>query len=88
MQQDGPRTPFEVYCHNCRVTAPAGARRCVHCGNRLGRERFRPVLELPPGSENVLGSEDLPKRTGPFSPFTLVWIVLLLGGYLYRACTT
>jgi len=32
----GARTPYEVYCPRCRVTFPREARRCVHCGGRLG----------------------------------------------------
>lgn len=33
----GPQTPYEVYCFSCRVTFPAEARRCIHCGGRLAR---------------------------------------------------
>lgn len=32
---EGARTPYEVYCHHCRVTFPPEARRCIHCGGRL-----------------------------------------------------
>ena len=39
---DGPQTPFEVYCVNCKVTFPIGTRKCLHCGARVapqGRAR-------------------------------------------------
>jgi hypothetical protein len=87
MQQDGPETPYEVYCARCRVTFPVGTKYCVHCGGRIGRERFRPTLELPPGTDEIHVEDDLQKRSG-LSPFTLVWLLLLLGGYLYRSCAS
>ena len=37
----GPQTPFESYCHSCRVTFPAEARRCIHCGGRLSKSGRR-----------------------------------------------
>ena len=87
MQQDGPKTPYEVYCPHCRVTFAVGTRRCVHCGGRLGRERFRAAVDLPPGGEDILVEEEPGRRSG-LSPFTLVWVALLLAGYFYRACTS
>ena len=87
MQQDGPKTPYEIFCPSCRVTFPVGTKQCVHCGERLGRGRFRPTLDLPPGSEEVFVDEE-PARRGGLSPFTLVWVALLLAGYLYRACAS
>lgn len=86
MQQDGPHTPYEVYCHRCHVTFPVGTKRCVHCGGRLGRDRLRPELELPPGAEDLAAHEATVGRRSGLSPFTLVWVALLLAGYLYRAC--
>ena len=87
MQQDGPKTPYEVYCNHCQVTFPVGVKNCVHCGRRLGRERFQPTLGLPAGSEEVLVEEEAPRRSG-ISPITVIWVVLLIGGYLYRSCST
>jgi hypothetical protein len=85
-QQEGPQTPFEVYCHRCKVTFAVGTKRCIHCGGRIGSERFRPGLELPPGAGDLDLEESVGRRSG-LSPFTLVWVALLLVGYLYRACT-
>jgi hypothetical protein len=87
MQQDGPATPFEVYCPRCRVTFPVGAKRCIHCGGRVGTERFTPHMELPPGAEDLEVDEASGRRSGP-SPFTLIWVLLLIGGYLYRSCAS
>lgn len=93
-----PSSPnVEVYCNQCRVSFPVGSRRCLHCGGRLDRERIWTELgALPAGVEpylaehleehleEVLGDE-LPRRSR-ISPLTLVWIGLLLAGYLYRSC--
>jgi len=107
-QQDGPRTPFEVFCHNCRVTFAAGTKNCVHCGARLARNRTRRKFEFSLGSdefpleapspdgqppaESTSGKRSLPadgesrKRSLPVSPMTLLWVILLLGAGLQRAC--
>ncbi len=54
-RHEGPQTPYEVYCYNCRVTAATGTSRCVHCGGRLGGRAQRGgaavVTQLPDGDE-------------------------------------
>ena len=87
MKVEGPQTPFEVFCPRCRTSFALGTKRCVHCGGQVSRERFSKAFELPPGSEDLVLEEDAPKARSSFSPFTLVWVALLLGGYLYRACS-
>ncbi len=91
LKRESPRV--EVYCNRCRVSFAVGSRRCLHCGGRLDRERIWTELgALPAGIEpyleehleEVLGDE-LPRRSR-ISPLTLVWIGLLLAGYLYRSC--
>jgi hypothetical protein len=84
--QDRSGTPFEVFCQRCRVTHPVGTRRCVHCGGPIGRERAKPRLALPPEAEEVELEDVIQRRSGIFSPVTLLWVVILLGGYLYRSC--
>jgi hypothetical protein len=32
---------FEVRCPSCDVSFPTGTRRCLHCGGRVGKGRFR-----------------------------------------------
>jgi len=83
---------FEVYCNRCRVSFAVGPKRCVHCGGHLDRERISGGdhdfgLSLPMESEQAVLEDEMPTRGG-FSPLTLVWVGLLLVGYLYRACTT
>jgi hypothetical protein len=95
VQTEQPRV--EVYCNRCRVSFPVGRRRCLHCGGRLDTERrwteqtpLPPELEFEPQPEvhfEDLGEDEMPRRSG-FSPLTLVWIALLLAGYLYRACAS
>jgi hypothetical protein len=82
---EGPQTPYEVFCHQCRVTFPVDARRCVHCGGRLSASRSPGGVPTRPAIEEVLQETELTRRGG-FSPTTLVWIALLVSGALYRAC--
>jgi hypothetical protein len=53
----------------------------------VGTERFTPHMELPPGAEDLEVDEASGRRSGP-SPFTLIWVLLLIGGYLYRSCAS
>lgn len=85
MLADGPQTPYEVFCHHCRVSFPLGSKRCVHCGGRLSRSRKATPETRRPAIEETLEEVEMPGRGG-FSPTTLMWIVLLLSGALYRAC--
>ncbi len=63
-RHEGPQTPYEVYCYNCRVTAAAGTSRCVHCGGRMGGRAQRGaaavVTELPDGDQ--LAARGLARR--------------------------
>ena len=87
MQQDGPRTPYEVYCQGCHVSFAAGTKNCIHCGARLDKQRYRARLELPTGSEEIRVDDAGTRRSSRFSPLTLVWVALLVAGYLYRSCS-
>jgi hypothetical protein len=86
MDASSPGTPYEVNCEHCRVSFALGTRRCLHCGEALGRKPRKLLIPVPPGHEEVLVEEDLPNKRGGFSPLTFVWLLLLLGGYLYRSC--
>jgi len=63
-RHEGPQTPYEVYCYNCRVTAATGTSRCVHCGGRLSGRAQRGgaavVTELPDG--DALAARGLARR--------------------------
>jgi hypothetical protein len=91
MRTTGPQNPYEIYCYQCNVTAPVGSRRCVHCGGRFGRQRmpqpdavsavpFEPLIEEDETPSN------LPERLGNNLPTAIVWILLLVGGSLFRLC--
>ena len=89
MQQDGPATPFEVYCERCRVSFPIGARRCIHCGGpTTAAGADRSLRHAPAGEPEAVDSELEPElvRRRFISPTTFVWIALIAAGYLYRAC--
>ncbi len=90
MQTQGPRTPYEVYCHRCRVTFAPDTKRCVHCGDRLTRSRVQPELLLPPpleASQGLPEEENSPRRSR-FSPISILWIVAALAVGIQRACAT
>ena len=84
--EDAGGTPYEVRCDNCRVTHPVGTRRCIHCGGPIGRGRGGMRVTIPTHGEDAELDETTGARPGLFSPVTLLWIVILLGGYLYRSC--
>ncbi|MBW2268021.1 MAG: hypothetical protein JRH16_05560 [Deltaproteobacteria bacterium] len=95
--QDDALTPFEVFCHSCKVTFALGTKRCVHCGGRLLRRGGGgPAMGLshpaaPPEAtdapEAVIVEEQASGRLRlPFSPMTLLWLVLIAGTVAQRAC--
>ncbi len=100
MQTERPLAPFEVYCDRCRVSFPVETRRCVHCGGPTGPTRDglpagglrvgRAPAQAPPGVE--AGAEEGDElealgRARGFSPLTLLWIALIVGGYAMRSCS-
>jgi len=86
-------TPYEVLCPRCNVTFPVGTKRCIHCGGRVGPSGGPiPLLvgrpsEAPaeafPGAEE---EEEASPRRSPFSPVAVLWVLLFVGGTIYRAC--
>jgi hypothetical protein len=83
--REGAQTPYEVYCHHCRVTFALGTRRCIHCGRPLsGPGRTLGVatdlLDVP---AEVEAAEPTPlRRFGGMS----LWVLLALGAALTRMC--
>jgi hypothetical protein len=92
MRDRDPQSPYEVYCYQCNVSAAVGTRRCVHCGGRLtGAEGTRrAVLTNLLGAEFGEANEDgeeLATSIGSAAPKIALWILLLIGGSLYRLCS-
>ena len=86
MQQEGPQNDHEVYCHTCKVSAPVGQRRCLHCGGRLMGRKDQKQLTRPITLEEESALDSPARKFGAASPATAMWILLLIGGSLYRFC--
>jgi hypothetical protein len=93
MRPRGPQNPYEIYCYQCNVTAPVGTRRCVHCGGRLSsgdgprRAALTDLLEAEFTEADAEGDgEELTTSVGSAAPKIAMWILLLIGGSLYRFC--
>jgi hypothetical protein len=81
----GPQTPYESYCFNCRVTFPADARRCIHCGRPIGRrdpKGARPIAAELPAEDEATQEASLLRRVGSIS----LWVLVALGAALSRLC--
>ena len=91
---EGARTPYEVYCFHCRVTFPAEARRCLHCGGPLfgpgQRAGGAPIAKTPPGLPTPGGEEDedgtllTVRRFGGLALWTLVALAAVLQNLCHR----
>lgn len=93
---DGPTdlTVYEVRCEHCDVSFPPGTRRCIHCGQRIGRPR------LLPGAGDIQsfeGGEPYPEAhereeaeptggRGLRIGFTVLWLLLAILSAAVRAC--
>jgi len=92
MRSPDPQNAYEVYCHQCNVTAPVGTRRCIHCGGLLSRgeqDPRRAALAALVGAQVSERDEDVAEPTpslGSVAPKLILWAVLLIGGFLYRVC--
>jgi hypothetical protein len=78
--------PYEVYCPRCSVTFPVGQKNCVHCGGRLSKERLEPAEFAIPFEEMEEVQEETATKRSAWSPLALVWLILFVGGTIYRAC--
>jgi hypothetical protein len=82
---DGPRTPYESYCYQCRVTFPVGTRRCVHCGGPIGRRDPKGGLLAPPEphvADEAPQEPSVLRRMGSIS----LWVLIAIGAALSRMC--
>jgi hypothetical protein len=88
---EGARTPYEVYCFHCRVTFPAEARQCLHCGGPLfaAGERAgspdrapRAALPIPAAPDADEGPVVMIRRFGGIA----IWALVALGAVLQSLC--
>jgi hypothetical protein len=87
MRELPPDSPYEVYCRSCRVSFPVGTRRCIHCGQPVGRGAAAAATAARPAAADEDLFEDMPGRSVAFSPMTLVWLLAAAATVIYRACT-
>ncbi len=67
--REGPQTPFEVYCFNCKVTFPVGTRHCVHCGARVASsEQAGLALRIARASKAAAGDSSQVEVSAPGLP--------------------
>jgi hypothetical protein len=88
---EGARTPYEVYCFHCRVTFPAEARRCLHCGGPLfgpGERAGVGAVIAPtagpaaPGEEADEGPALLVRRFGGLA----IWAIVAIAAVVQTLC--
>jgi ribosomal protein L37E len=87
-RQEGPQTPYEVYCYHCEATFAVGTRRCVHCGQPIGGRARRPraegapeVMQPEPMEEEVL-EPSIARRLGG----TSLWVLIAIAAAASRLC--
>ncbi len=82
-QQAAAVSPYEVRCYRCDTSFAPGTRRCVHCGERIGRP---PALEMGlAGAEE--GEEGMPPTGSPARVgLWALTAVLAMAGSLFRVC--
>ena len=79
-RQEGPQTPFEVYCYHCQASFAAGTRSCVHCGRRMGGPPKRPAAVLSAAA--AAPEPSVGRRLGGMS----LWVLIAVGAALTRMC--
>ena len=90
---------FEVYCNSCRVSLPAGTRRCLHCGGPTSAQRGSEAMRVSAGEASALPQlppldeidDAVPMpgrpRRGGISFSSLVWLLFLVAYSVYRTCS-
>ncbi len=89
--QESPN--FEVRCWHCNVSFPIGTKRCVHCGEKIGRPAIlgRPgdleLGEMPVFDPTEEAAEAEPQRGRGFRlGVTALWLIAALLSAVVRAC--
>jgi hypothetical protein len=84
----GTASPYEVFCHHCRVTFPVEARRCIHCGGPLAARqegagsRLRSTAVAPPSGDptEAIFRPPSPADEGSEEPEAGVMLLRRFGG--------
>ena len=83
----GAQTPYEVYCHPCRVTFPVGTRQCIHCGRPIGTTGApgaQPVGRGPAAPEDVLHEPQDPLNMARKLGGVSLWVLIAVGAAISR----
>ena len=80
-----PAHLYEVRCLHCNVSFPPGTRRCLHCGERIGRP---PPVEmgLPLPVEQGGPEEEMPGPSAARAGIWAVTAVIAMAGSPFRMC--
>lgn len=82
-----PTAVYEVRCLGCDTSFPPGTRRCIHCGERIGR---RPPLDvdLPVPFEGEAGEveEEMQGGSAARAGLWAVTAIIAMAGSLFRMC--
>lgn len=77
---------YQVWCHSCKTSFARGTRRCIHCGERIGRaSREFPELAGFTDEAEAGDAEEVEASPGR----AMLWVmtaVLALVGTLMRLC--
>ena len=96
MKSERTLSSIEIYCQRCRVTFPADARQCLHCGGRLSKTRGAPAVPFEPEPSALppmplpldRPDGDTPRRTSGISPVSILWIAVAVAVGVQRACAS
>ncbi len=89
MENEISQTPYQVDCPRCRVSFPIGTKSCIHCGERILRQRGTQALIVtsPFEAGPDLPEDEIAQRKRFISPMTLVWIAAAVWVGIQRSCS-
>ena len=60
-----PRSSYESYCFNCKVTFPIETRRCLHCGERVSNPQKRVRGSIDQMAKQIAEASRKREQTSP-----------------------
>ena len=76
---------YEVRCLHCNTSFAPGTRRCIHCGERIGRlPDLRLGLPFPP--DGAEPDEGMPTGSAARTGLWAVTAVIAMAGSFFRMC--